>query len=164
RRPAGDHGRPLRRLPGRAPVLAGGAPPARRAPPRAPRGARPPGGLPATPPSGARPAPRPAAPRPPRAPAPRAPRDPAGPAAAAPVELEVAEGPVKVWADVTAPLSTGLFLDLREGRRAIASWAAGRRVLNLFSYTGAISLWAQHGGAESVCAVDVSPKAHARAR
>ncbi len=84
--------------------------------------------------------------------------------AAAPVELEVREGPVKLWADVTAPLSTGVFLDLREGRRAIGSWAAGRRVLNLFSYTGAISLWAQRGGAAAVTAVDVSAKAHARAR
>jgi 23S rRNA (cytosine1962-C5)-methyltransferase len=84
--------------------------------------------------------------------------------AAAPVELEVAEGPVKLWVDVTAPLSTGVFLDLREGRRAIASWAAGRRVLNLFSYTGAISVWAQHGGAAAVTAVDVAAKAHARAR
>jgi 23S rRNA (cytosine1962-C5)-methyltransferase len=37
-------------------------------------------------------------------------------------------------------------------------------VLNLFSYTGAISVWAQHGGAAEVCAVDVAPKAHARAR
>src|SRR5262249_21647224 len=84
--------------------------------------------------------------------------------AAAPVEIEVAEGPVKVWVDVTPPLSTGLFLHLRQGRRAIGSWASGRRVLNLFSYTGAISLWAQRGGAAAVTAVDVSPKAHARAR
>jgi 23S rRNA (cytosine1962-C5)-methyltransferase len=84
--------------------------------------------------------------------------------AAAPVELEVREGPIKMWVDVTAPLSTGLFLDLREGRRAIASWAAGRRVLNLFSYTGAISVWAAHGGAAAITAVDISPKAHARAR
>jgi 23S rRNA (cytosine1962-C5)-methyltransferase len=82
----------------------------------------------------------------------------------APVELEVAEGPLKFWVDVTAPLSPGLFLDLREGRRAIADWARGRRVLNLFSYTGAISVWAQHGGAASVTAVDVAAKAHARAR
>jgi 23S rRNA (cytosine1962-C5)-methyltransferase len=82
----------------------------------------------------------------------------------APVELEVAEGPLKFWADVTAPLSTGLFLDLREGRKAVGQWSTGRRVLNLFSYTGAISVWAQHGGAASVTAVDVAAKAHARAR
>jgi 23S rRNA (cytosine1962-C5)-methyltransferase len=83
---------------------------------------------------------------------------------AAPVELEVREGPLKFWADVTAPLSTGLFLDLREGRRAIAAWAKGRRVLNLFSYTGAISVTAQHAGATEIVAVDVAAKAHARAR
>lgn len=82
----------------------------------------------------------------------------------APVEIEVAEGPLKFWADVTAPLSTGLFLDLREGRKAVAAWSSGRRVLNLFSYTGAISVWAQHGHAAAVTAVDVAAKAHARAR
>jgi 23S rRNA (cytosine1962-C5)-methyltransferase len=95
-----------------------------------------------------------------------APRGPAELArgAVAPVEIEVSEGPCRFFADVTAPLSTGLFLDLREGRRRIAAWARGRRVLNLFSYTGAISVWAQHGGASEIVAVDVSAKAHARAR
>jgi 23S rRNA (cytosine1962-C5)-methyltransferase len=83
---------------------------------------------------------------------------------AAPVEVEACEGPVKIWVDPTAPLSTGLFLDLREGRKAIASWAAGKRLLNLFSYTGAISVWAQRGGAAEVTAVDISAKGHARAR
>jgi 23S rRNA (cytosine1962-C5)-methyltransferase len=82
----------------------------------------------------------------------------------APVELEVAEDDLKFVVDVTAPLSTGLFADLREGRRAIRHWAHGRRVLNLFSYTGAISVYAQAGGAAEVCAVDVAAKAHARAR
>lgn len=83
---------------------------------------------------------------------------------AAPVELEVEEGPLRFWVDVTAPLSTGLFPDLRLGRRAIGGWASGRRVLNLFSYSGAVSVWAQHGGAASVVAVDSSARAHARAR
>ena len=82
----------------------------------------------------------------------------------APVELEVDEDDLKFVVDVTAPLSTGLFADLREGRRAVRQWATGRRVLNLFSYTGAISVYAQAGGATEVCAVDVAAKAHARAR
>src|SRR5687768_15207618 len=38
---------------------------------------------------------------------------------AAPVELEVREDDLKFWVDVTSPLSTGLFADLREGRRAV---------------------------------------------
>ncbi|HET7505801.1 MAG TPA: class I SAM-dependent rRNA methyltransferase [Kofleriaceae bacterium] len=82
----------------------------------------------------------------------------------APVELEVKEDDLAFVVDVTAPLSTGLFADLREGRRCVRQWAAGRRVLNLFSYTGAISVYAQAGGAAEVCAVDVAAKAHARAR
>jgi len=83
---------------------------------------------------------------------------------AAPVEIEVQEDDLKFVVDVTAPLSTGLFADLREGRRAVRQWASGRRVLNLFSYTGAISVYAQAGGATEVCAIDVAAKAHARAR
>lgn len=83
---------------------------------------------------------------------------------AAPVEVEVREGDLRFYADVSAPLSTGLFADLREGRRAIASWSEGRSVLNLFSYTGAISVCAMHGGAAELVAVDVSAKSHARAR
>ncbi len=83
---------------------------------------------------------------------------------AAPVELEVKEDDLTFVVDVTSPLSTGLFADLREGRRAVRQWAKGRSVLNLFSYTGAISTYAHAGGATAVCAVDVSAKAHARAR
>lgn len=83
---------------------------------------------------------------------------------AAPVEVTIAEDDLHFVCDVTAPLSTGLFADLREGRRAVRQWASGRRVLNLFSYTGAISVYAQAGGATEVCAIDVAAKAHARAR
>jgi 23S rRNA (cytosine1962-C5)-methyltransferase len=83
---------------------------------------------------------------------------------AAPVELTVSEDDLNFVVDVTAPLSTGLFADLREGRRAVRHWANDRRVLNLFSYTGAISVYAQAGGATEVCAIDVAAKAHARAR
>ncbi|HEY3359653.1 MAG TPA: class I SAM-dependent rRNA methyltransferase [Polyangia bacterium] len=94
---------------------------------------------------------------------------PRGPAelrrgAAAPPEVEVREGALRFGVDVTAPLSTGLFPDLRQGRRAIERRAAGRRVLNLFSYTGAIALYAVRGGAKQVVNVDLAAKAHARAR
>lgn len=82
----------------------------------------------------------------------------------APIELVVKEEDLSFVVDVTSPLSTGLFVDLREGRRAVRQWAKGKRVLNLFSYTGAISVAAMAGGATEVCAVDVAAKAHARAR
>ena len=84
--------------------------------------------------------------------------------AVAPVEFEVSEGPLKFLVDVSAPLSTGVFPDLRLGRETVARWAKDRDVLNLFSYTGAISVYAAHGGAKSVTAVDVHAKSHARSR
>ena len=83
---------------------------------------------------------------------------------AAPVEIEVTEAGLRFGIDVTAPVSVGLFLELREGRRAIGAWAPGRRVLNLFSYAGAISAWAKRAGAKEVVAVDSVAKAHARSR
>ncbi len=83
---------------------------------------------------------------------------------AAPVEFEVSEGPLKFLVDVTSPLSTGVFSDLRVGRETVAKWAKGRRMLNLFSYTGAISVYAEHGGATEVTAVDVHAKSHAKSR
>lgn len=82
----------------------------------------------------------------------------------APVEIEVKEGDLSFAVDVTAPLGTGLFLDLREGRAAVAGLASGRRVLNLFSYTGAFSVHAARGGAREVVSVDLATKAHGRAR
>jgi 23S rRNA (cytosine1962-C5)-methyltransferase len=45
----------------------------------------------------------------------------------APVELEVKEDDLTFVVDVTSPLSTGLFADLREGRRAVRQWSKGRR-------------------------------------
>ena len=53
---------------------------------------------------------------------------------------------------------------MRLGRDAVAHRAAERRVLNLFSYTGAFSVRAAKAGATEVVAVDTSAKAHARAR
>jgi 23S rRNA (cytosine1962-C5)-methyltransferase len=82
----------------------------------------------------------------------------------APVEIVVREGDFRFGCDVTAPVSTGLFPDLREGRRAVMRHAAGRRLLNLFSYTGSISVYAARGGAKSIVNVDLAAKAHARSR
>jgi 23S rRNA (cytosine1962-C5)-methyltransferase len=59
---------------------------------------------------------------------------------------------------------TGFFLDQRENRRIARSLAGGKRVLNLFSYSGAFGVYAAAGGAEAVTNVDVSEKAIALAR
>ena len=54
---------------------------------------------------------------------------------------------------------TGFFLDQRENRALVGRLAAGRRVLNLFCYTGGFSIYALAGGALHVDSVDSSAKA-----
>ncbi len=82
----------------------------------------------------------------------------------APVEIVVREGDARFGVDVTAPQNVGLFADLREGRNLIRKLSAGKRVLNLFSFTGAFSVYAALGGATEVVSIDLSAKGHARAR
>ncbi len=53
-------------------------------------------------------------------------------------------------------LDTGLFLDHRPLRQIITKSAEGKKVLNLFSYTGSISVAAAVGGASKVTSVDMS--------
>ena len=81
----------------------------------------------------------------------------------APLELVVEDGGCRFGVDVTAPLGVGLFPDMRLGWAAVAARAAGRRVLNLFSYTGAFSVHAAKAGAAEVVAVDTRGQG-ARAR
>jgi 23S rRNA (cytosine1962-C5)-methyltransferase len=52
----------------------------------------------------------------------------------------------------------GFFLDMEPGRQWLSAHCHGRRVLNLFAYTCALSVVAQAGGAESVVNVDVSSR------
>jgi len=54
---------------------------------------------------------------------------------------------------------TGFFLDQRENRAAVGRLAGGRRVLNLFCYTGGFSIYALAGGAVHVDSVDSSQRA-----
>lgn len=84
--------------------------------------------------------------------------------APAPPHLVVEEAGLRHVVDITAPVSPGLFFDLREGRELVESLASGRRVLNLFSFTGSIGMRAVRGGAAEVVNVDAAAKAHARCR
>lgn len=59
---------------------------------------------------------------------------------------------------------TGMFLDQREHRRMVRGWSRGRRVANLFAYSGAFSVAAALGGATRVTTVDLAPDAVADAR
>ena len=67
-------------------------------------------------------------------------------------------------ADVLRGQKTGFFLDQRDNRRAVEKLAAGRRVLNAFSFSGGFSLYAARGGAVSAMDLDISAHALAGAR
>ena len=54
---------------------------------------------------------------------------------------------------------TGFFVDQRENRRLLERFSRGRKVLNMFCYTGGFSFYALRGGARLVHSVDSSAKA-----
>lgn len=54
---------------------------------------------------------------------------------------------------------TGFFVDQRDNRTLLEHYARGRKVLNMFCYTGGFSVYAMRGDAVSVTSVDSSAKA-----
>ncbi|MBR5149698.1 MAG: class I SAM-dependent rRNA methyltransferase [Bacteroidaceae bacterium] len=54
---------------------------------------------------------------------------------------------------------TGFFIDQRENRALLEKFSKGRKLLNMFCYTGGFSIYALRGGAELVHSVDSSAKA-----
>jgi 23S rRNA (cytosine1962-C5)-methyltransferase len=74
----------------------------------------------------------------------------------------VVEHGLRFGVDLAEGQKTGFYLDQRENRRAAAQYARGRRVLDMFSYSGGFALaCAVAGRAASVLAVDTSAKATA---
>jgi 23S rRNA (cytosine1962-C5)-methyltransferase len=66
-------------------------------------------------------------------------------------------------ADVVHGQKTGFFLDQRDNRARVEQLAMGKRVLNVFAYTGGFSLYAARGGAKEVVSLDISQPALANA-
>ena len=66
-------------------------------------------------------------------------------------------------ADVVQGQKTGFFLDQRDNRARVEKLAEGKRVLNVFAYTGGFSLYAARGGATEVVSLDISQPALANA-
>ncbi len=85
-----------------------------------------------------------------------------GPTLHSPVEF--LESGLRFEADVVQGQKTGFFLDQRENRREVQKLAAGRRVLNAFSFSGAFSVYAASGGASSATDLDISAHALAGAK
>ena len=77
---------------------------------------------------------------------------------AMPVPLNGQENGLDYLVDLREGLNTGLFPDQRRNRRELMARAAGKRVLNLFAFTGAFSVAAAAAGAKQVTSVDVSQK------
>lgn len=78
--------------------------------------------------------------------------------------IQVVENDIRFWVDLGQGQKGGLFLDQRENRVAVAARSAGKRVLNLFGYTGAFSLYAAKAGARRTDTVDVARPAIEAAR
>ena len=76
----------------------------------------------------------------------------------------VVENHLRFGVDLEHGQKGGLFLDQRENREEIGRRAAGRRVLNLFGYTGGFSVYAAAGGARVTDTVDLAAPAIAAAR
>jgi 23S rRNA (cytosine1962-C5)-methyltransferase len=76
---------------------------------------------------------------------------------AAPSRLEVLENGLTFLVSLEQGLNTGLFLDQRRNRKDLMTRVKDKRVLNLFSYTGAFSVAAAAAGAGEVTSVDASP-------
>ncbi|MBS2026492.1 MAG: bifunctional 23S rRNA (guanine(2069)-N(7))-methyltransferase RlmK/23S rRNA (guanine(2445)-N(2))-methyltransferase RlmL [Deltaproteobacteria bacterium] len=68
----------------------------------------------------------------------------------------VHEGGHKFWVNFTDYLDTGLFLDHRPTRAMVERLAMGKRFLNLFAYTGSVTVYAAAGGASMSTTVDMS--------
>ncbi len=71
----------------------------------------------------------------------------------------ITENGIKYNVDFENGQKTGFFLDQKYNRLAVAKIAKGKKVLDCFTHTGSFALNAALGGAEKVCAVDISQDA-----
>ncbi len=69
------------------------------------------------------------------------------------------ENGLKFRVDWLRGQKTGFFVDQRENRSLLEHYSKGKRVLNMFCYTGGFSFYAMRGGAQFVHSVDSSGKA-----
>jgi len=76
----------------------------------------------------------------------------------------VVENGLRYAVDLRSGQKTGFYLDQRDNRSAVAALAAGRRVLDLFCYTGGFALNALRGGASHALGIDSSAPAIESAR
>ncbi len=71
-------------------------------------------------------------------------------------EYVVREGGLRFLVNLTDYLDTGLFLDHRQTRERVRQHSMGKRMLNLFAYTGSFTVYAAAGGALGTLTIDLS--------
>ena len=76
-----------------------------------------------------------------------------------PDEVRFTENGLTFAADLRRGQKTGFYFDLRDARQVIRRYASGRRVLNVFAYTGGFAVAALAGGASEVLNADSSAPA-----
>lgn len=76
-----------------------------------------------------------------------------------PMDLVAIENGLQFQIDWLKGQKTGFFLDQRDNRALIEQYAKGKKVLNMFCYTGGFSVYALRGEAETVHSVDSSERA-----
>jgi 23S rRNA (cytosine1962-C5)-methyltransferase len=81
-----------------------------------------------------------------------------------PNPIVIAENGVRFQVNLIEGQKTGFYLDQRENRQAVAQFAAGRRMLDAFCYTGGFGLQAARAGARAVLGIDASEPALELAR
>ena len=69
------------------------------------------------------------------------------------------ENGLRFYVDWLKGQKTGFFVDQRDNRSLLERYANGKKVLNMFCYTGGFSVYAMRGGANLVHSVDSSAKA-----
>ncbi len=74
-------------------------------------------------------------------------------------QAQFVENGLLFQADVLQGHKTGFFFDQRDNRQKVRALAKGRRVLDVFAYSGGFTVYALAGGARSVTALDVSEPA-----
>ena len=71
----------------------------------------------------------------------------------------VHENGVPFFVDIPQGQKTGFFIDQRDNRKMVGEFCEGKKVLNLFCYTGGFSAYALFNHAELVHSVDISKRA-----
>jgi len=73
--------------------------------------------------------------------------------------FKAVENGLELQVDWLKGQKTGFFVDQRDNRALLEKYSAGKKVLNMFCYTGGFSVYALRGGAKLVHSVDSSAKA-----